>query len=376
VIKETVSMRVIQVAPTQFGREGLFGGGERYPLELARALAADVDCELVTFGSRPRLTVESSGLRLRVLHTVAHLRRHPAHPIAPGLPAALRGADIVHTHHMRSSPSRVAAVTARLSGQRLVVTDHGLGGGDWAGLLPRLFHRFLTVSRYSAKTLNAPLHRTRVVYAGADPDRFRPDPDDRRDGVLFVGRLTPHKGVDRLIRALPADARLTCAGTGGHDPRPPESGYVALLQRLAGSRRVTFTGEVPDDQLPLLYRRAQVAVLPSVTRTCYGSPVVISELLGLSVLEAMASGTAVVCSRIGGLPEVVEDGETGFLVAPGDVGELHDRLAALLGNPALAAQMGRAAREAVVERFTWRACAARCLAAYEELLRAGQPRQR
>jgi glycosyltransferase involved in cell wall biosynthesis len=229
-------MRVVQVVPTPFGREGLFGGGERYPVELARALAAEVDCELVTFGSRPRLIVEPGGLRVRVLRTLTHLPRHPAHPVALGLPAALRSADIVHTHHLRSSPSRVAAVTARLSGKWLAVTDHGLGGGGWAGLLPRLFHRFLTVSRHSAETLNAPPDRTRVIYGGADPERFRPDPTDRRDGVLFVGRLTPHKGVDRLVRALPAGARLTCVGTGGHDPRPPESGYVALLQQLAAGQ--------------------------------------------------------------------------------------------------------------------------------------------
>jgi glycosyltransferase involved in cell wall biosynthesis len=187
--------------------------------------------------------------------------------------------------------------------------------------------------------------------------------------VLFVGRLTPHKGVDRLIRALPAGAHLICVGTGGHDPRPPESGYPALLRRLAAGRPVTFAGEVPDDELPRLYRRARVLVLPSVHHTCYGREVAISELLGLSVLEAMASGTPVVCSRLGGLTEVVRDGETGFLVTPGDVDELHDRLATLLRNPGLAARIGRAARDLALQDFTWRACAARCLTAYDDLVR-------
>jgi glycosyltransferase involved in cell wall biosynthesis len=362
-------MRVFHVAPTLFGREGLFGGGERYPLELARALASEVDCELVTFGQRPRVVMDTNGLRVRVLRPLTYLPRHPAHPMAPGLPAALRGADIVHTHHLRSTPSRLAAVTARVSGQRLVVTDHGLGGGGWAGLLPRLFDQFLTVSRHSALTLGAPPERTTVIYGGADPRRFHPEGSDRRDGVLFVGRLTPHKGVDLIIRALPASAALTCVGTGGHDPRPPESGYGDLLRRLAAERPVTFTGEVPDQQLPLLYRRAQVMVLPSVHVTCYGRHVGISELLGLSVLEAMASGTPVVCSRLGGLPEIVQDGETGFLVTPGDVEQLHDRIATLLGDPRRAAQMGRRGRELVLERFTWQACAARCLAVYQDLLR-------
>jgi starch synthase len=122
--------------------------------------------------------------------------------------------------------------------------------------------------------------------------------------------------------------------------------------------------------LPLLYRQAQVLVLPSVGQTCYGRTVRVSELLGLVVLEAMASGTPVVCSRIGGLPEIVENGVTGFLVEPGDRAGLHERLSELLGNPVLARRMGTNARERVLERFTWQACADRCLAVYQALLHA------
>jgi hypothetical protein len=82
---------------------------------------------------------------------------------------------VIHTHHLRSTPSRIAALTGRLRGRRLVVTDHGFGGGGWCGLLPRLFDRFLTVSRYSAETLGAPPSATRVIYGSADPGRYRPD---------------------------------------------------------------------------------------------------------------------------------------------------------------------------------------------------------
>jgi glycosyltransferase involved in cell wall biosynthesis len=217
-----------------------------------------------------------------------------------------------------------------------------------------------------------PAQRTRVVYGGADERRFAPDPDQRRDGVLFVGRLTPHKGIDRLIRALPEGARLTVAGTGGHDPRPPERDYPLLLRDLAAGRDVAFPGAVPDTALPMLHRAAAVFALPTVKVDCYGRHFAISELLGLSVLEAMASGTPVVASRLDGLPEVVRDGETGFLVTPGDVDELRDRLAQLLGDRALAARMGRRGRELLLEQFTWEACAQRCLAAYEELLAPGR----
>jgi glycosyltransferase involved in cell wall biosynthesis len=108
-------------------------------------------------------------------------------------------------------------------------------------------------------------------------------------------------------------------------------------------------------------------VIPSVERTCYGRDIRVSELLGLVALEAMASGTPVIASHVGGLPEVVQDGVTGFLVPPGDVPALHDRLDQLLRDPALAHRLGQNSRELVLERFTWAKVAERCLAAYESL---------
>jgi glycosyltransferase involved in cell wall biosynthesis len=359
-------MRVIHVAPSAFGPDGLYGGGERYPLELARALAGEVDCELVTFGPRPGRW-RAGDLGVRVLRPLTWLRGHPAQPVAPQLPAALTGADVVHTHHFRSVPTRLSALTARVLRAGTAVTDHGLPGRTWGGQVHRLFDRYLAVSEFSAGLLGAPPERTRVIYGGADTRRFAPAPGDDRDGVLFVGRLTPHKGIDRLLQALPAGAGLRVAGSAGHDPQLPERDYPALLRRLAVGRDVRFLGPVAEEALPGLYRGATVLALPSVERTCYGRPVPVSELLGLVALEAMASGTPVVASRIGGLAEVVVDGETGFLVPPGDSGALGDRLARLLSDRRLAARMGANARDLVTERFTWRACAERCLAAYETL---------
>ena len=360
---------MVHVAPTAFGAEGLFGGGERYPLELARVLARepDIECELVTFGRSPGTARDPSGLCIRWLRPLAHWRRHPAHPLSLRLISAVRSPDIVHTHHVRSMPSRLTALTKRRAGG-VVSTDHGLGDGAARGPFSRLFDRFLTVSQYSAATLRAPPAKTRIVYGGADPTRYRPERAQARTGVLFVGRLTPHKGVDRLLRALPGDAELTIVGTAGHDRTAPERDYPDHLRRLAAGRHVRFQDAVPERALPGLHRRAAVFVLPSVDRTCYGRPVAISELLGLSVLEAMASATPVVASRIGGVPEVVVDGETGFLVEPGDVDALYDRIASLLADRRLARRLGDNARAAVTERFTWQACARRCVAAYRELL--------
>jgi alpha-maltose-1-phosphate synthase len=360
-------MRVVHVAPTPFGSAGIFGGGERFPLELARMLACHVDCELISFGRAPRAWSDASGLHLRVLRSFARIGGHPAHPLALGLGHALAEADVVHTHHLRSAPSRLAALHAYVRDIPRVVTDHGLGGGR-RGILPRLYDRYLTVSAYSARRLAAPAARTRVVYGGADPARFSPDPDARRRGVLFVGRLTPHKGPDRLIDALPEDAELRVVGSGGHDRHAPEREYPDLLRRLAARRRVEFLGTVADRELPALYRGVQVLAVPSVHVTCYGRAIAVSELLGLAAIEAMASGTPVVASRLGGLPEVVDDGVTGFLVEPGNVAELRARLAEVLGDRGLAARLGRNGRERALEMFTWEACADRCLAAYSELV--------
>src|SRR5438552_15272293 len=130
------------------------------------------------------------------------------------------------------------------------VTDQGLPGTLMGGLLPRLYHLFLAVAAYSAREQHAPAARTRIIYGGADPSRFAPDPATARHGVLFVGRLTPHKGVDRLLQALPEGAHLRVIGSTGHDPRPPETDYPRLLQHLARDKDVTFHGTASDADLP------------------------------------------------------------------------------------------------------------------------------
>ena len=321
----------------------------------------------MTFGPDPR-TTRDGRLTIRVMRPLAYVGGHPARAIAPALTRVVRDADIVHAHHMRAPSSVLAALTARARGIATVVTDHGLQGSDWGGLVPRLFDRFLAVSAYSAAQLGAPRSRTRIVYGGADTVRYRPDPEVRRAGVLFVGRLTPHKGIDVLIRALPPDARLTIVGTEGHDPRLPERDYPRLLRALAAERSVEFLGAMDDDALASRYRAAAVLVIPSVERTWYGRRIAVSELLGLVALEAMASGTPVIASRIGGLPEIVEDGVTGYLVPPGDVVSLHERISHVLGDPVTAARLGSNARKRVVAELSWDRCAERCLEVYEQLV--------
>src|SRR4029453_2851695 len=108
-------MRVLHVAPTAFGAAGLFGGGERYPLELARALASEagIECHLVTFSAAPVTIQDPSGLRGRALRSFPPLRGPPARPGARGVGGGGGDADGVHTPNPRSRRSRLAALAVR-----------------------------------------------------------------------------------------------------------------------------------------------------------------------------------------------------------------------------------------------------------------------
>jgi glycosyltransferase involved in cell wall biosynthesis len=154
--------------------------------------------------------------------------------------------------------------------------------------------------------------------------------------VLFVGRLSPEKGIEELVAATQG-MNLVVAGDGP-------------LRRIVPGA----LGFVPHDEVDRLYERAAVVVLPSYR-----------EGLPLCVLEAMAHGRPVVASAVGGIPELVEDGVTGFLVEPGDVAGLRAAIEKLLTDPALRRRLGRAARARVAERCSWDRVTAATVAAYE-----------
>jgi starch synthase len=99
----------------------------------------------------------------------------------------------------------------------------------------------------------------------------------------------------------------------------------------------------------------------------YGSETRVPELLGLALLEAMACGAPSVCTAVASLPEIVEDGVTGYVVPPNDPTALRAAIRCILDDPARAARMGEAARMRVLDKFTWPAVVRRCLDAYREL---------
>jgi starch synthase len=219
-----------------------------------------------------------------------------------------------------------------------------------------------------------PPGRVRVIRNGIDTAEYAPDPatdvldkygvDPARPSVIFVGRITRQKGVPVLLRAAaaldPAAQLVLCAG----QPDTPElatevEGLVADL-RAARSGVIWIPEMLPKKDIIQLLTHALVFACPSVY-----------EPLGIVNLEAMACETAVVASRVGGIPEVVSDGVTGLLVPPDDPASLSDALNVLLRDPARAEAMGRAGRQVAVTEFSWDTVAAQTVALYAELVAGG-----
>jgi phosphatidyl-myo-inositol dimannoside synthase len=203
-----------------------------------------------------------------------------------------------------------------------------------------------------------------VIELGTDPAWFRPDRDSgqlrRRLGLqgrsvlLTVARLVPHKGQDVVIEALSRlrasipDIRYLIVGTG-----PDEDRLRALATRLGVEDLIVFAGALSDDDLAEAYATADLYVgLSRVHEGLY------AEGFGISFVESMASGTAVVAGDTGGVRSAVTDGATGLLVPPADLGAVTEALDTLLRDPLRRAGLGAAGREAVLDYYNWERVAA------------------
>ncbi len=354
--------RVAVVYPIPFGEDGIFGGGERYALELARSLSRRVPTRLLTFGDRPRRWWEGD-LEIRIDKPFLYPRGERMNPLALGFLAGLHDVDVIHCVSWNTLVTDFSVLLARILDKKVFVTDVGGGGSlTLVGRLPlaRWVDGFLLLAPQGIPQFDAVREKVSIIYAGIDVLRYCPAPEVPRRGVLFVGRLLPHKGIDYLVQAVDPGVPLRIIG------RPYHEEYLRLLHRLAEGKEVTFVTDASDDEILHAYRSAEVAVLSSVYTNVYGETTALPELLGFTGMEAMACGTPLLGSDVGGIPEVVVDGVTGFLVPPNDPEALRARIRLLLGDPALAARLGAAARQRIVEKFTWEAVTERCLASYAE----------
>lgn len=360
-------MKVVHLIPALFdAQRGTLGGAERYALELARHMAEQTPTTLVTFG--PGDHEETQGrLMLRVLGRPWHVRGQRHNPFSWRMLGEVRRADVVHCHQQHILASSFAAMAARLTGRRVFVSDLGGGGWDVSSYVStdRWYHGHLHISEYSRKVFGHDGKPwARVILGGVDTERFRPAPTVPKDGtVLYVGRLLPHKGVNDLVEAALPDMPVELIGQAYHER------FAADLHRLAQGKRVAFRTDCDDAELVLAYQKALCVVLPSVYRTLYGDESKVPELLGQTLLEGMACGIPAICTNVASMPEVVVDGVTGFIVPPNDPSALRERLIWLREHPDAARAMGEAARQRVLERFTWPAVVRRCLDAYHAAAR-------
>jgi len=215
--------------------------------------------------------------------------------------------------------------------------------------------------------------RVVVIHNGVDPEIYRPDPgtdvlvrygiDPDRPSAVFLGRITAQKGILELLAAArdldPAAQLVLCAAS-----PDTEAIEAAVAQAVADLRRLR-PGVIWIDRP--LHRADTIQILSHATVFVCPSRY---EPFGLVNVEAMACGAPVVATATGGIPEIVVDGETGYLVAPGPdfVARLAERVNALVRHPETARRFGQAGRQRVLDHFSWPAIAAQTVGLYRRVL--------
>jgi glycosyltransferase involved in cell wall biosynthesis len=285
--------------------------------------------------------------------------------------------DLVHTHG-----NLAALILSHLTHVPIVYTEHD--STPWScryrtwyeRLVRRTIYRAINVRAYrrvaTVATTSEALRiellerfgvsatRATTILNGADIDVFNPDvergdsPAPFETYCLFVGRLTPRKAPDLLLEALVEAPRVNCVFAGDG---PERKKLEELATELGVTARVAFLGDISPQLLAPLYAGADLLVIPSF-----------SETTPLVAFEAMACGTPVLSSRVAGLPDVVHDWSTGFLVKPGDVGQMAIAMRFLTADRPALERMGTEAQRRVRKRFLWPNVAREYLTLYLSLV--------
>ncbi|MDP3518306.1 MAG: glycosyltransferase [Pseudohongiella sp.] len=344
-----------------------------------RPLAALTDDERAARDST--YVIKSHGLRGALIAQLWCLRHYPQ-GYARGLLAALRRSltnprtilrnlahfaealmigrwmqreAIQHLHvHFATAGASVASLAKQIFNITLSMTVHG--PDEFANVRNEHFHEkvaaadfVVCISHFArSQTMqhSAPEHwkKLDVSRLGVDPGRFAPmpnSPDSDEFLVLCVGRLTPAKGQHLLLDAIAAlhntgeKIRLELAGDG-----PDRFSLQRHAEALGITTLVKFHGALNHDQVRALYASCDAFVLPSFAE---GIPVVL--------MEAMASGVPCISTRIAGIPELIEDGESGFLASPSSLDELTDRLRQLIHDPVVRNRLATNGRKRVCDAY-------------------------
>ena len=333
------------------------GGVQQYLFELSRRIGTHYDLTVV----RPR--AGSSQFRtepFRVLPVSSAMPWHFARALATIRPHLT---IVGHAH------PRLLLPAALLRTGRYVALAYGndfeAAQRKWHS---RIFNRLLagasplvTISGANARRLqDLGLPTPEIVLPAVDPKRFTPSPAARPGPpvLLTVARLISRKGIDTVLRALPPLLKLAPSleyWIVGNGPARPALENLARDLRIVSAVRFLSQERMPisDSELPDIYRRASIFVLPAREefQSAERSPSV--EGFGIVYLEASASGLPVVAARSRGASEAVREGQTGLLVPPDDPAALTQALSRLLGDANLCQRLGRAGRQWVKHEMNW-----------------------
>lgn len=288
--------------------------------------------------------------------------------------------DIVHIHGTHPPYSLLPMIIKKE--YKTIITLHGIVAIDSKNsiknrlLLKNYWYGFLeksAIKKADKLIAVSPAIKNIVEKKGATPSKISVIPNgidihEHENGriienlnhpsLFFIGRLVKQKGVDVLIKSLVIikefiqDVHLYIAGIG-----PQLKKLNILVKRLNLENNVTFLGHIQGEQKISYYKSIDICVIPSSF-----------ESFSFVTLEAMASGKPVVASNVGGIPYLVEEGETGFLFEPGNYHELAKKVIQLLENKELRERMGKLAEEKA-ELFSWESVTDETIKLYEKTLR-------
>ena len=287
--------------------------------------------------------------------------------------------DVVH-HHSR--PAGLWLSKGGAPSAKQVISLHSMDYGwafGYARWDRRLFNRgFAAATRvlgvsnfirtHAEERYSSTRGKTKTVYNGVDGSLFKPADEPNDPPILYVGRVEARKGVhvlvdafEKVISAQRPNTRLRIVGPHSYWDEQPSSYYQTLKERCAGNPRIELLGPTFNDAaLAAIYRDSACAIVPST----------FPEALGLTSLEAQASGVPVVVSDAGGLPETVSAGKSGLVFANGDEAQLGEAVLSIISNPSRRKEMGAAARAWVMNTFSWDVIAAQLEQTYVEAIAA------
>jgi glycosyltransferase involved in cell wall biosynthesis len=379
-------MQIAMVSPNVppiHSTAGIIGGAETYAMNLSIELAKlNHSVTLITASRNAGEYRLNKNLEIKCLKTNRIFSSNIQDSFSAHIIKELTADsyDIIHVHQLFTRFNIFSCAVSRIRKIPCFLTDHG-GGSTFCAAVPSLCAKFpnffIAVSDFSLRWLHyfAPSKKSFIAYGGVDTNVFHMNysVDDLRQRLelegynvlLYVGRVSPHKGIEVLIRALrhlPFNTKLLVVGPIG-DQR-----YIDYLKRLAhkiSPERVLFTGFVETQMLPRFYNLCDVFVLPSVYYDYLGHYHRFPELLGLVKFEAMACGKPVVVSNVGGLPEQIINGKHGYIVKERSEHELAKAIGNLLADDRIRKEMGYRGSELIQTRFTWHTIAKKAIQFYK-----------